>query len=348
MKKAVSIALIFTLALSALTGCGGAAASVAPSSSAVVASSAVTASVPAAPRTAFHIAGLKGPTTMGMVGLMQSADADTARHDYEVTMYGSADEIVPKIVSGELDVAAVPANLASVLYAKTEGKIKVAAVNTLGVLYVVETGDEVHSIADLAGKTIYTTGKGTTPEYVLNYLLTANGLDPATDVTIEYKSEATEVAAAMQSAGENVIAMLPQPYVTALAMKLDNLRVALDMTEEWNRVSPQSGLVTGVLIARTAFIEENPLAFDEFLADYKASTEYVNNNVPAAAALIAQYGIVEKAPIAEKAIPACNITYRAGAEMKASVSGYLKVLFDQNPKAVGGALPDDGFYYHAA
>lgn len=351
-KKILCVMSAAVLALSALTGCGAgssaSASSSAPASSAPASSAASVASQPAAARTPFQIAGLKGPTTIGMVKLMADADAGDARHDYVVTMYGTADEIVPKLVSGELNVAAVPANLAAVLYAKTEGKIQVAAVNTLGVLYMVQTGDSVKSVADLAGKTIYTTGKGTTPDYVLRYILTENGLDPDKDVTIEFKSEATEVAAMMQQAGdENVIAMLPQPYVTALSAKIEGLSVALDMTAEWDKVS-ENGLVTGVLVARTDFISENQAAFDEFLADYKASTEYVNTNVADAAALVAQYGIIEQPAVAEKAIPACNITYIDGAEMKADVAGYLNVLFSQNPAAVGGALPGDDFYYHAA
>lgn len=203
------------------------------------------------------------------------------------------------------------------------------------------------SVADLAGKTIYTTGKGTTPEYVLNYVLTQNGLTPGEDVTIEYMSEATEVLAAMQASSGYPVAMLPQPYVTTAQMQMEGLKVALDMTEEWDKVSPDSALVTGVVVARKEFVEQNEAAFNEFLEDYKASTEFVNANVDEAAALVAGYEIVPKEPIAQKALPECNITFISGADMKAKVSGYLKVLYDQNPEAVGGTLPDDAFYYGA-
>ena len=228
-----------------------------------------------------------------------------------------------------------------------EERQAVAAVNTLGVLYVVTTGDDITSVADLAGKTIYTTGKGTTPEYVLNYVLTQNGLTPGEDVTIEYMSEATEVLAAMQASSGYPVAMLPQPYVTTAQMQMEGLKVALDMTEEWDKVSPDSALVTGVVVARKEFVEQNEAAFNEFLEDYKASTEFVNANVDEAAALVAGYEIVPKEPIAQKALPECNITFISGADMKAKVSGYLKVLYDQNPEAVGGTLPDDAFYYGA-
>ena len=241
----------------------------------------------------------------------------------------------------------MPCNLAGVLYNKTGGAVEVAAVNTLGVLYVVTTGDDITSVADLAGKTIYTTGKGTTPEYVLNYVLTQNGLTPGEDVTIEYMSEATEVLAAMQASSGYPVAMLPQPYVTTAQMQMEGLKVALDMTEEWDKVSPDSALVTGVVVARKEFVEQNEAAFNEFLEDYKASTEFVNANVDEAAALVAGYEIVPKEPIAQKALPECNITFISGADMKAKVSGYLKVLYDQNPEAVGGTLPDDAFYYGA-
>ena len=295
----------------------------------------------------YSIAGLKGPTTMGMVKLMDDAEQGLYDNTYTVTMYGAADEIVPLLSKGELDMAAVPANLAATLYQKLEGKVQVAAVNTLGVLYVVTTGNaEVTSVADLAGKTVYSTGKGTTPEYALNYILTQNGLDPAKDLTIEYKSEATEVLSAMQTAGD-AVAVLPQPYVTTAQMQVEGLKVALDLTEEWNKVSPDSALVTGVLLARTDVIEANPAAFDQFLADYQASIEWVNANTADAAQLVAKYEIVPKAEVAEKALPACNITWLAGSEMKDKLSGYLQTLYDQDPASVGGAMPDDGFYYGA-
>ena len=296
-------------------------------------------------QTTFRIASLKGPTTMGMVKLMNDAEEGAVKHDYQFEIYGTADEIVPKLVNGELDLALVPCNLASVLYNKTEGAVQVAAVNTLGVIYVVESGDTVQSIGDLVGKTVYSTGKGTTPEFALNYVLSQNGIDPEKDVTIEFKSEATEIAAMLETA-ENAIAVLPQPYVTVVQMQNDKVRVALSLTDEWDKVSTESGMVTGVLLARKAFIDENTDAFNEFLDEYSASTEYVNTNVEEASVWVEKYGIVAKAPIAARAIPACNITYIDGDEMKAKVSGYLKVLFDANPQSVGGALPDEEFYFN--
>ncbi|MEG1255309.1 MqnA/MqnD/SBP family protein [Clostridium sp.] len=292
-----------------------------------------------------NIGSLKGPTTMGMVKLMSDSEEGTTANNYKVSMTGTADEIVAKIVKGEIDVAAVPCNLASVLYNKTQGGISIAAVNTLGVIYIVENGNQIKSIEDLKGKTIYSTGKGTTPEYVLNYVLAENGIDATKDLTIEYKSESTEVAAILAE-DSNSIAMLPQPFVTTAQSKNENLRIALDMTEEWNKVQGENGsaLVTGVVIARNEFIEDNKTAFNYFLDDYKKSTDYVNANVEEAATLIEKYGIVPAA-VAKKAVPLCNITYVEGIEMKTKVSGYLEVLFNQNPQSVGGKLPADKFYY---
>lgn len=344
MKRVMSLGLSLALAIS-LAACSG-------SVSEAVSSASATAEPTAAPEaeapvTTFRIAGLKGPTTMGVVKLMSDAEAGETHQDYQVTMYGAADEVVPLLVKGDIDLAAIPANLAANLYNQTEGKVQVAAINTLGVLYVVTTGDDVKSVEDLKGKTVYSTGKGTTPEYVLNYILKENGIDPEKDLTVEYKSEATEVAAALQAADEGAIAVLPQPYVTAAQSQIEGLNVALNLTEEWNKVSTDSDLVTGVLVASTEFIEQNEAAFEEFLKDYQASIEWVNSNTADAAELVANYGIVAKAPLAQKALPACNITYVDGAEMKTKLSGYLQVLFDQNPKAVGGAMPGDDFYYGA-
>lgn len=290
----------------------------------------------------YNISSLKGPTTMGMVKLMSDSDKGETFNKYNVTIYGTADEIVTGMVSGKTDIANVPANLAAVLYNKTEGNIKVAAVNTLGVLYVVTSGAEITSVEDLRGKTIYSTGKGTTPEYVLNYILRANGLEPQTDVIIEYKSEASECAAVMAES-ENAIAVLPQPYVTAAQLQNENIKIALSLTDEWDKVS-ETPLITGVTIAQNAKIEENPGAFDTFLSEYEASVKFVNENTDEAAELIGGYDII-KAPVAKKALPYCNITLLRDDSMKTAVNGYWNVLFEADKTAVGGSLPDDNAFY---
>ena len=294
-----------------------------------------------------RIAGLKGPTTMGLVNLLSMEKNGTAAMDYDLQLYGAADEIVPKLIKGNLDMAAIPANLAATLYQKTNGGIQVLAVNTLGVLYVVEKGDTVHSFADLKGRTILSTGKGTTPEYVLRYLLTKNGLDPDKDVKIEYYSEASEVTAQMAATKKDAIAVLPQPYVTAAQMKDSSLRVVLDLTREWNKVC-DTPLITGVTVVRTAYAEEHPEEVINFLKDYQKSVDAANDDLDGTAALCEEVGVVAKAAIAKKALPKCNIVYRIGDEMKADVNAYLQVLYDASPAAVGGKLPDANFYYTEA
>lgn len=287
-----------------------------------------------------RVASLKGPTSMGLVKLMQD-DKETGV--YSFTVSGTADEIVPLLVKGELDIALVPCNLASVLYNKTEGGVQVAAINTLGVLYIVEVGDAVNSVADLKGTTLYATGKGTTPEYALNAILRGNGLDPQSDLTIEYKAEATEVASAL-NAGQVSLAMLPQPYVSAVSAQNPQLRIALDLTQCWDQVMPDSALITGVVLMRRDFVQERPEAVSAFMEAYRASTAYTNEHPQEASAWIEELGIAQAA-VAEKAIPYCNIVCIEGEEMKGKIAGYLDSLYQQDPTSVGGALPDESFYY---
>ena len=295
-----------------------------------------------APVTA-RIAALKGPTAMGLVKLMSDAPYSSSGPLYDFTLAGSADEVTPALIKGELDMACVPANLAAVLYNKTGGDIEVLAVNTLGVLYIVETGESVQSIADLKGQTIVAAGKGSTPEYALRYLLSENGVDPDNDVTIDWKSEHSECVAALAS-GQASIALLPQPFVTVAQSKIDGLRMALDLTAEWDALDNGSTLITGVIVARRGFVEEHPAAVSTFLSYYAASVDWVNANTADAAALIGEYGIVDAA-VAEKALPYCNIVCLTGAELLEALPGYLYVLWEADPAAVGGEMPDNSFYF---
>lgn len=299
--------------------------------------------------TSVRIVALKGPTALGMVELMEEADSGAFSDvSYEFTIAASADEVTPQLVQGNADLAAVPANLASVLYNNMDGEVEVLAVNTLGVLYIVENGDSIASVADLKGKTIYASGKGATPEYALNYILSENGIDPARDVTIEWKSEHTECLASLLAA-ENGVALLPQPFVTTAQMKNESIRTALDLTAEWDALQQTeeqpSALLTGVLIARRDFVEAHPQEVSDFLDRYQASVDFVNTNLEEAAALSEQYDIIP-AQVAVTAIPACNITFIEGEEMQEKLSGYLSVLLEQNPKSIGGALPEADFYYN--
>lgn len=292
------------------------------------------------------IGSLKGPTSMGLVYLMDQAEKGESANQYEFTMAAGADELLPSVISGDLDIVLVPANVASVLYNKTEGGVSVIDINTLGVLYMVSGNADIKEMADLAGKTVYLTGKGTTPDYVTQYLLAENNLTD--EVTLEYKSEATEVAA-MLVEDTDAIGVLPQPFVTAACAQNENLSVVMDLTKEWAAIQGEGGsqLVTGVTIVRNDFLNENQAAVDKFLEEHKASAAYANENVEEAAELVVSAGIMEKAAVAAKAMPNCNITYIDGTDMKTALSGYLEVLYNQDAGSVGGALPAEDFYYNA-
>ena len=290
--------------------------------------------------TAVRVGALTGPTAMGMAQLLNQPE-------YTPTIVGTADELMPRILQGEVDIAAVPANLAATLYQKTQGGVTVLAVNVLGVLYVGELGGEtVQTVADLKGKTLLATGKGATPEYFLRYILTQNGLDPDKDVAIQWKSEPSEVVALLNAKGEG-LAMLPQPYVTAAANQLgENFRIALSVSEEWEKLESDSRCTTAVVMARTAFVQEHPEQVQAFLEALSQSVQWVNEQPQEAAELCEQLGII-KAGVAKKAIPGCNLVCITGDEMKQALSGCLEVIYDQNPKAVGGKLPGNDFYYGA-
>ena len=314
----------------ALAGCVGGTPSAAPVAPAGTA---------AADTTVVRVAALKGPSGMGLAKVI-----DAKAPGIQTTVFGTADEVTPALVKGDLDAALLPANVGAMLNARTNGAIQVAAVTILGVLYVVEAGDTVHTTADLAGKTVLTTGKGTTPQYVADFVLGKAGI--ADKVDLQYRSEATEVATALVS-GQGKLGILPEPYVTTVLAKNKNLRVALDLTTEWEKAASGSQLVTGALLVRKQFAAEHPDAFKAFLAAYADSAKFVNDSPADAAKLIAAQGIVPDAATAQAAIPRCHIVALTGADAKAAVSAYLKVLYDANPASIGGKLPDDTFYYGA-
>ena len=294
---------------------------------------------------AVRVGSLKGPTSMGLAELMDRAEKGETENDYTFTMVGKADELVGSVANGDLDIVLVPANVASILYTKTQGNVNVIDINTLGVLYVVASDDSISSMEDLKGKTLYMTGKGTTPEYVMNYLLSENGLTDG-DVTLEFKSEAAEVASVLKE-DPFAVGVLPQPFATAACIQNEALKPVLDLTEQWNLLNKENGsqLVTGVTIVRSDFLKENEEAVKLFIEDHKASAAYTSEHLDEAAEMVAALGIVEKAPIAKKAMPACNIVCITGEEMKSALSGYLSVLEAADAKSVGGQLPADDFYY---
>ncbi|MCI8664635.1 MAG: ABC transporter substrate-binding protein [Hungatella sp.] len=373
MKKALSMIMACAMAAALLTGCSASTPKTQETTEAVTTADTTTAETAAettqvkekepettvkeseaqtsqeeaGEKVTLRVGSMKGPTTMGLVSLMDKSSKEEAEGSYEFTMVTAADELVGQIVSGNLDIALVPANMASILYKKTNKGIAVINVNTLGVLYVVTADESVETIADLKGKTVYMTGKGTTPDYVFQYLLTANGLNKE-DVTVEYKSEATEVAAVLKEQ-EGAIGLLPQPFVTVALAQNESLHMAMDLNEEWEKVQGEDGsrLVTGVTVCRKELLDNTDTrkAVELFMDEHYDSASFANLNVKETAELVASAGIIEKAPVAEKAIPYCSIVCLNGAYMKEILPGYLEVLYQQEPSSVGGELPDDGFYY---
>ena len=290
---------------------------------------------------------LSGPTGIGAMNLWAAADAGETENTYHITMPGANDEVVAALSNGEADIAAVATNLAATLYNKTSGGVTVLAVNTLGVLSMLSNGQEAAAVADLKGKTIYAPGQGANPEYILRYVLSGNGLDPDKDVTLRFVGEGSELLTVWQSDPEAII-MAPQPVATSILMQNDNARILFDMTEEWDKIAGgDSTLMMGCVIVRNEFLQANPGAVELFLQEYAASIEKAQSDVEGTAALCEQYGLIPKAALAQKAIPSCGLTFVTGAEMKTGLSGYLQVMFDANPKSVGGALPGDNFYYGA-
>lgn len=290
-----------------------------------------------------NVTALRGPTAMGMVKLMKDSESGSVNgNDYDFTIEGAIDAVTPAIVRGSTDIAAVPANVSSVLYNNTDGGIEVLAINTLGVLYIAEKGDSVHSVEDLRGKTIYSSGNGATPEYALRFVLESAGLEIGRDVFIEWRSEHAECVAALE-ANDGAVAMLPQPFLTSALLSDSSIRVALDLNDLWMEAMGTE-LITGVVIARTSFIEENEDDVRAFLSSYGDSVDFVNGNISEGAALVGEYGIIGE-KVANLAIPGCNITLITGEEMKAALSNYLGVLYSMNPKSVGGALPNEDYYF---
>ena len=360
-KQMVSVLVAAALGMTMLTGCAQkpaettaapttvateAATTAAPETTAAETTAAETTAEASEDEIAIRVGGLKGPTTMGLVKLIDNDANGTSEQDYEFTMVTAADELTALVAGGKVDIALLPANVASVLYNKTGGNVAVIDINTLGVLYLVSGDTSITDVNQLKGKTIYLPGKGTTPDYSLRYVLSEAGLSEE-DVTLEFKSEATEVASVL-AADPNAVGLLPQPFVTAAMAQNDKLAMIMDLAALWDSFQEEeekSRLVTGVTIANKAFLEENSDLVDTFLKEHEASIHFAETEVDAAAELIAAQGIVAKAPIAKKALPFCNVEYVDGEEMKSALSGYLNVLFEQNPASVGGALPEDAFYY---
>lgn len=299
-----------------------------------------------ASRVDIRVAALRGPTGIGLVGLMSDQEAGRTRHNYSFELADAPNDIVAQLSSNQVDIAALPTNLAAVLYQRTQGKIRMLAVNTLGVLYILEKGNSIQSIADLSGLTIQATGQGAIPEYVLNELLANGGLSkPA---TVEYRSQHSELAS-LTAAGKADLVMLPEPFVTTVLSKNSDMRVALDLTEEWSKMMTATGrageMSMGCFVVSEAFAAEHPEALEDFLSEYQASVDFVNQNPVEAGEAVAHFSVMADAELAAKAIPNCYVVLIKGAAMQEMMEPFFTVLFQANPQSIGGKLPDPAFYW---
>ena len=335
MKKTIAIILSLLLGISLLGACGKKEEEPQPQPSTQEEAPVQDTSVE------INVTALKGPTGMGMAYLNAQSDDGNTAYKYDISYAAAPDEVVGGLVSGEIDIAAVPVNLAATLFNKTKGEVLTAAVNTLGVIYIVENGESVQSMADLAGKKIVASGQGSTPEYALNYLLEKNGLTG--QVEVEYVSEHDEAVSALVS-GKADLVMIPEPKVTAALSQLESARVAISLTDEWDKVS-DTQMITGVLVVQKAFAEAHPEILKAFLEEYEESVEFTDENPEEASQLIEKYGIIPKAAVALKALPNCNIVYIEGKQMKEAVTAMLTTLYDANPASVGGSLPGEDMFY---
>ncbi len=337
MKRTLSCLLILSLLFSLLSCAEAPQATTAPET---------TETMEEKDNTTIRLMAMTGPTGMGLASLIHNdKEGSGNKCDYTIELVGAPDQVVPAIANKTCDIAAVPINLSSTLYAKTNGQVQVLCANTLGVLYMVENKGQIQSVADLAGKTICAPNPGSTPEYILRYVLKENGLDPEKDVTLKFVDSGDAVAAELKL-NPDAVGLLPEPKVSAFLTQNTNYKIALNMTEEWDRVAGKDNtLIQGVFVARTEFIKEHPQLIKDFLDDYNVSQNLVNTDMEKGANLVVEAGIIPQAPLAQKAIPGCNITFLEGEEMKKGVEKCLQVLFEAAPKSVGGALPKADFYY---
>lgn len=337
MKKTKLFALLLALImiLTAFAGCADTKTSEEPTTDAEIVSDT------AEEKATINLALLKGPTGMGGAYLWSKYEKGETQNNYNITLATDASTVGPNLMKGEFDIAALPTNAAASIYQKSQGKVKVIAVNTLGVLYVVTKDGAVASVEDLKGKTILASGQGTIAEYALNYVLESNGLVIGSDVTIEFATEHSESVTKALAGGYDAV-LLPEPFVSQISTKDPSFTVAINITEEWEKTGDCT-LAMGCIAVNADFYEANKEAVKKFIADYSESVNYVNNNIEDAATLIENHDIMAAA-VAKKAIPNANIVCYTGEEMKSTLSSCYQVLLEQNAAIIGGQMPGDDFY----
>ena len=282
---------------------------------------------------------LNGSTGFGMAPLIAEHGEGETALNYSFSVETDASNITAALVNGDCDIAALPTNAAAALYNKTQGKVQVLALNTLGVLYLVSDGSvEVNSFADLEGRTVYAPAQN--PSFIFSYLCEANGVAVTIDNSYAQPAELNTAVAAREVS----LAVLPEPMVTIARSKNSSLTVALDLTGEWDKVAAPGSLVQGCLVVRSELAAAHPAELKAFLEDYERSVKLALSDPAAAAQAVEAAGIFQSAAVAEKAIPRCNLCFVAGEAMKAQLGDFLNILFETAPQSIGGSLPWDDFY----
>lgn len=288
------------------------------------------------------IAGLKGPTSIGMIKMFDKVSLQGDKYNVEYIAEGAPDSLTGKIINGDIQISSLPINLASVLYNKTQGKVQLLAVNTIGNLYIVGSED-LDSIEDLDGKTLGMSAKGSTPDYAMNYILKENGLEGKTE--LDYAHDHASLAQTV-IAEDTKFALLPQPFVTQTMMKNENVKMLIDLNEAWGHATNESSeLYTGCIVVNKEFAENNPDFIRDFLKEYEESVNWVLANPKDASLLVEKHEVMPSAQLVEKAIPYCGITFQKARDAKEGLNAFYKILFDSNPASIGGKMPDDEFYF---
>lgn len=287
---------------------------------------------------------LSGTTAMGMAQMISNAENDTDEMNYNIEIFNAADKITNAVITGECAIAALPTNVAAKLYKKSEGGVQLLALNTLGVLYVLDTTGSINTLSDLSGKTVYIPGGGSNPEYITAALINGAGISNVTLDTTSYPDpNALQVALA---AGKVSIAVLPEPKVSVVTGSAQNVKVAIDLTAEWEKIYGENTLVQGCLVINKAFADEHPAEVKKFLQDYEASVNFISQGSDEAVGMVVDTGIIPKAPLVKKALPKCNLCCITGNDMKDSIGVFYEKIFALDKQSIG-AMPDDGFYYVA-
>lgn len=288
------------------------------------------------------VAGLKGPSSIGMLRMIESEPVFGEDVETEYQIVDEPQLMIARIMSGEADIAAVPINLAAVLYNKG-APYRLGAVTGDGLLHIVSSREDIGSVEDLKGKRIYCIAQGSTPEFVLRYVLEKSGIDPDTEVELDFSFDHVAIAPQL-IAGKVDLAVLPEPFVSIVASKNPAVQPVIDLQQVWAELSGTGDTypITATLV-RNSLYREHPEALKAFFAAYRESIDWANANPAEAGGLAGKY-MEMPAPIIAKAMPRLNLRYQSPREARSRVEELYQVFHGFAPASVGGTIPGDEFY----